>query len=145
MARIEVSRMMKTSRPVVWEALADLGSHARWMRDARSVEFLGSRKRGLGTRMAVETRVGPFRTVDLLEVTGWEEGRSISVAHRGLIDGEGVLSVEDAGNGSLVRWVERLSFPWWLGGPVTAWLARPLLGAVLRGDLRRLDSLVSSP
>ena len=145
MARIEVWRVMDAHRPVVWEALADLASHAGWMRDARSVEFLGSRTRGVGTRLTVETRVGPFRTLDLLEVTGWEEGQSISVTHRGLIEGEGVLSVEDAGNGSLVRWVERLSFPWWLGGPVTAWLARPLLGAVLRGDLRRLDSLVSSP
>lgn len=95
--------------------------------------------------MRVETRVGPFRTLDLIEVTGWEEGRSISVTHRGLIKGEGILSVEDAGNGSLVRWVERLSFPWWLGGPLTSWLARPLLALVLRGDLKRLDSLVSSP
>jgi uncharacterized protein YndB with AHSA1/START domain len=145
LARIEVSRVMKTPRRVVWEALADLASHAGWMRDARSVEFLGPRTRGVGARMKVETRVGPFRTLDVLEVTGWEEGRSISVTHHGLIKGEGVLSVEETDSGSRVSWVERISFPWWLGGPITAWLARPLLAAILRGNLRRLESLVSSP
>lgn len=145
MARIEVSRVMKAPHRVVWAALADLASHAGWMRDARSVGFLGTRTRGVGTRMEVDTRVGPFRTRDVLEVTGWDEGRSITVIHLGLIKGEGVLSVEEADDGSRVSWVERLALPWWLGGPVTAWLARPLLAAVLRGNLRRLESLVSSP
>lgn len=145
MARIEVCREMSVPAALVWEALADLGSHTDWMADARSIEFIGDRRQGLGTRMVVDTRVGPLHTRDIVEVTAWEEGRSITVSHRGLIRGIGVLSVEDAGDHARARWEERLVFPWWLGGPAAAWAARPLLTAIMRRNLRRLESLVSSP
>lgn len=144
MARIEVSREMAVPHEVVWKALADLGSHAGWMKDAGSVEFTSEQTTGIGVVMEVETRIGPLRTLDILEVTGWDEGRSIDVAHRGLVTGEGRLEATPIDGRTQVSWIEDLEFRWWLGGPVTAWLARPVLAAIWRGNLRRLEGSLSS-
>lgn len=143
MARIAVSRHIPAERGTVWQALADLGSHSDWMRDARSVEFTSEQRRGVGTRMEVLTVVGPLRTTDIMEVVGWDEGRSIRVRHEGLVKGAGTLSVEPSGDGAIVKWDETLAFPWWLGGPLTAWLAKPVLAALWRGNLLRLEHTLS--
>lgn len=129
----------------VWAAIADLGSHADWMKDAESIVFVGDRRQGVGTRLEVETAVGPFRTRDIMQVVGWDEGRSVEVVHEGLITGRGTLSASPHGQGTLVSWDERLVFPWWLGGPITAWLARPVLAAIWRGNLARLEESLSGP
>lgn len=94
--------------------------------------------------MEVLTVIGPLRTTDIMEVVGWDEGHSIEVRHEGLITGTGTLRVEGVGNGSKVIWDETLEFPWWLGGPVAAWLAGPVLTAVWRGNLRRLEEILTS-
>lgn len=145
MARVAVSRHLPIPPEQVWDALADLGSHVEWMRDARSIEFTTTRTRGLGTRMEVLTVVGPLRTTDIVEVVGWDEGQSIEIRHEGLIKGRGIIGVVPDGDGSLVTWVERLTFPWWLGGPVTAWLTRPILAAIWRANLERLEGWLSCP
>jgi hypothetical protein len=135
---------MEAPHALVWAAVADLASHAEWMRDAESIVFLGDQRRGKGTMMRVETVVGPFRTIDVMEVVGWDEGSSIEVAHRGLVKGRGTLAATQTGKDTLVTWEETLTFPWWLGGGVTAWLARPLLGAIWRGNLRRLEQSIEA-
>ena len=129
----------------VWSALADLETHADWMKDAESIVFLTDQRKGVGTRMEVETVVGPLRTLDRMEVVGWEEGRSIEVVHTGLITGRGTLAARAAGTGTMVSWEETLTFPWYLGGPVTAFLAKPVLGSIWRGNLKRLEESLSSP
>lgn len=145
MSRIVVSRDIPVPHDRVWNALADLGSHAAWMKDAEQIEFTSDQRTGVGTTMEVETRVGPLRTLDVLEVTGWEEGRSIDVVHRGLVKGTGTLAVEPNADAATVTWDEDLTFPWWLGGPVTAWLARPILAAIWRGNLARLEESLTAP
>lgn len=145
MTRIAVTRTMQVPHERVWAAIADLGSHTEWMKDAERIVFVHDQRRGEGTRMEVVTVVGPFRTVDVMEVVGWEEGRSIEVAHRGLITGRGILTAEPALEGTLVSWREELTFPWWLGGPITAWLARPVLAAIWRGNLARLEEGLTPP
>lgn len=144
MARIELSRHMEVDPARVWAALADLGSHAMWMSDARSSRFVGDLHRGVGTVMEVETRIGPLRTTDILEVTGWQEGRRIEVAHQGRVTGKARFEVAPSGEGTLLSWIEELYFPWWLGGPMTAQLAAPILAAVWRANLRRLEERLSS-
>ncbi len=144
MARIAVSRTMAAPTDRVWTAMADLGSHVEWMKDARSIVFTGEQRTGVGTRMQVETRFGPLRTLDIMEVTGWEEGESIEVSHRGLIKGRGTLRAAPLDQETLVTWEEELEFPWWLGGAITAWLARPVLAAVWRGNLKRLEESLTS-
>lgn len=146
MAHIAVTRMLPLPHERVWAAIADLGSHTTWMRDARWIVFVHDQQRGVGTRMKVKTVVGPFRTIDVMEVVGWEEGRSIEVAHEGVVTGRGTLQATPQGSGTLVSWTESLVFPWWLGGRIMTWLARPFLTAIWRGNLRRLEeALLSSP
>lgn len=143
MARIEVIRDIPIRQDVVWDALADLSSHASWMKDAESIEFESESQRGVGTVMEVQTKVGPLRTLDILEVTGWNEGESIDVEHRGLVTGVGTLGVSLANGCTRVTWVEDLRFPWWLGGPITAFLAKPVLAAIWRENLERLEESLS--
>ena len=143
MARIAVYRRIESPIAQVWPVLADLGSHVHWMKDAESLVFTSPIRRGVGTTMEVSTRVGPFRINDVIEVTGWDEGRSISVSHRGLISGEGELSLIDEGSATTVTWEEDLTFPWWLGGSITAWQAKPVLAMIWKGNLDRLAGLIN--
>ena len=145
MSDIVVTRWMPIAQEVVWAALADLASHTAWMRDARSLEFIGEQRSGVGTRMEVETVVGPFRTLDEMEVVGWDEGRSIEVVHVGIVKGRGTLEASPDDGGTRVSWAETIRFPWWLGGPITSWLARPVLRRVWLGNLERLEGTLSSP
>jgi hypothetical protein len=135
---------MESNPAQVWERLADLSDHPNWMKDAKELTFTTDQHIGVGTTMEVLTRIGPFTTLDVMEVTSWDEGRAIGVEHRGLVTGTGVLSVETEGDAVLVKWDEDLRFPWWLGGRVTAWLARPVLRRVWRGNLARFAGLLSS-
>ena len=130
----------------VWGALADLASHTVWMKDAHSIDFVTDQQTGVGTKMKVKTLVGPFRTVDEMEVVRWDERRAIEVFHTGLVKGRGTFTITETGPGETeVLWDEELSFPWWLGGPLTAMFARPVLARIWRGNLRRLEESLSSP
>jgi carbon monoxide dehydrogenase subunit G len=144
-ARISTSRNFDASPDRVWTRLADLSTHHTWMKDAESIRFLGPRQTGVGTRMEVPTRVGPLRTKDIVEVIGWNEGKSISVNHRGLVKGVGEFVVAANGQGTTVSWSEDLQFPWWLGGRITAWLSRPILRRIWAGNLQRLHESLSAP
>jgi carbon monoxide dehydrogenase subunit G len=115
------------------------------MADARSIEFLSGSRSGPGTRMAVDTRFGPLRTRDVIEITGWEPERRIAVRHRGLFTGAGEFRLEDHDGGTRFTWTEEIRFPWWLGGRLGALAARPLFGWVWRRNLGRLRSRLSSP
>lgn len=144
MTRIAVSRISSNEVSQLWQRLADLSTHADWMKDAESIEFVGDQRRGVGTKMLVKTVVGPLRTLDEMEVVAWEEGRYIDVKHTGLVTGTGRLEVTTkSANESLISWEEELTFPWWLGGPITGFFARPVLGRIWAKNLERLDGLTS--
>lgn len=144
MSRIEISQDIAAPADQAWMHLADLASHPMWMKDALSIEFASETTRGTGTTMIVPTRVGPFRTRDVIEVTGWVEGQSIRVDHKGLISGSGEFTIQGHANRSTVTWRERLHFPWWLGGGMTGWLASPILKHIWKGNLERFAGLVES-
>jgi carbon monoxide dehydrogenase subunit G len=137
-ARISVSVDIAAPLSRVWEEAADLASHAEWMADAESIEFLGEQRRGPGTRVRVATAVGPLRTTDLMEVVEWDELRTIGVRHEGLITGTGRFRLAAMAAGTRFTWTERLAFPWYLGGPATAFLAAPVLAAIWRRNLSGL-------
>lgn len=142
--RVVVSVLIDASLGRVWAAAADLGSHVDWMADAESVVFETATESGPGTRMRVATRIGPFRTNDLLEVTVWEVGRSIGVRHHGLVTGNGEFSLAPVAGGTRLTWTEDLMFPWWIGGIVTATFARPILAWVWRRNLAGLKRSLES-
>jgi len=144
MPRIVVEQTVDAPPPVVWGRLADIADHVSWMADAASIRFTGDRRTGVGTTFECETRIGPLRTLDVMEVTEWDDGRALGVRHRGLVTGTGRFTVGPAGaDRTRVVWDEDLAFPWWLGGALGGLAARPVLRAVWRGNLRRLAGRVA--
>jgi hypothetical protein len=142
--RLTVRLVVDAPRALVWAELADIQSHVTWMADAVALRFTGERHRGAGTTFECVTKVGPLRTVDRMEVTSWREGREIGVRHTGLITGEGRFVLRPLRRDrTRITWTERLRFPWFLGGPVTAALARPVLRRIWRSNLRRFATRVS--
>lgn len=142
MLPIVVSVVIDAPLGRVWDALADLGSHTEWMTDAEAIRFLSDHRSGTRTVVTVETRVGPFRLTDRLEVTAWEECRSMAVDHQGIVRGTGRFDLAPMANGIRLTWREHLRFPWWLGGAATALLARPVLTRVWAGNLRRFKRML---
>jgi uncharacterized membrane protein len=139
MARITQHVDIEAPLGVVWDAAADLASHSEWMADAASITFLTDSRSGVGTRMEVLTVVGPLRTKDVMEVTEWVEAETIGVRHQGLVTGTGRFLLEPLSDRTTrFAWTEELSFPWWLGGPLTALAATPVLGWIWRRNLRGL-------
>lgn len=144
MGRIAIEQKINAGREETWNRLADLATHPIWMKDAQRLEFLSEQSTGIGTTMRVRTRIGPIRTIDMLEVVSWVPGDSIGVVHRGIIRGVGEFRVSGDAEASSVTWEEELLFPWWCGGPITAWLARPVLIWIWRENLRRFALLVAN-
>ena len=150
MSHIRVERTIDRPPDEVWRHLADVADHVNWMADAAEIRFTGDRRSGVGATFECETRVGPLRTVDRMVVTEWEPERTMGVDHRGLVTGTGRFTLspvgDDAagGRGTVLTWDEDLSFPWWLGGPVTSVAARPVLRRLWSGNLRRFSARVET-
>ncbi len=131
--------VLEASPAQVWADLADIASHVEWMLDAEAIRFEGSRRSGVGTRFACETRVGPLRLTDRMEVTSWVPGREMGVHHHGVVTGVGRFRLSPARGGrTRFAWTEQLRFPWWMGGPLGATVAWPVLRRVWRANLTRL-------
>ena len=145
MTRLRVAITIDAPPRVVWRAVSDIPSHVNWMRDAEAIRFTSARRSGVGTTFDCDTRVGPFHTVDKMEVVEWRPGRVLGVRHRGAVRGEGRFTIRRRRRGrTLFVWTERLTFPLWLGGPVGSFVARPILRAIWRSNLRAFKTLVES-
>lgn len=121
----------------VWSAIVQLERHTEWMSDAERIDFDSPQRRGIGTRMIVRTRVGPLVTSDVIEVWDWVEGERIGVTHRGLVTGLGMFVLVPIGTGTRFVWWEDLTFPWYLGGALTAVFAAPVLRQIWKKNLNR--------
>lgn len=144
MARIRVRQVIDRPPAAVWDRLADIADHVSWMADAAAIRFTGDRRQGVGTTFDCETRVGPLRTVDRMEVTEWSPRQALAVRHRGLVTGTGRFTLQGSSDGrrTELTWDEDLRFPRLLGGPVTAAAARPILRRLWAANLRRLAARV---
>ena len=139
MARIRVRTVLDAPPEVVWADLAHLAGHVDWMQDAVAIRFLGDRTSGVGTRFECDTKVGPLRMTDLMEITRWDPGRAMGVSHRGLVRGSGTFTLRPVRGGrTRFTWTERLRFPLLLGGRVTAVAAKPVLRRVWKRNLHNL-------
>ena len=144
MPRIRVQTTVDAPPRAVWRRLADISDHVSWMADAASIRFRGEQRRGVGTTFECETRVGPLRTLDVMEVTEWRERRSMGVRHTGLVTGTGRFVLRRWGRRrTRLVWDETLRFPWWLGGVVGGVVGAPVLKLVWKGNLRRFAALVA--
>lgn len=94
--------------------------------------------------MEVPTRVGPLTTLDVMTVTQWEEQCFIVARHDGVVTGEGKMEITPDGDATTLVWSEDLRFPWWMGGPLGALVAKPALRWVWTRNLRRFKQRVES-
>lgn len=129
-----------------WAALADIASHVNWMADAESISFTSVSRSGAGTTFNCVTKVGPLRTTDKMTVTEWQDGRCMGVAHTGIVTGSGLFELTERNQGvTNLTWTEDLQFPWFLGGVLAAFFARPILKRLWMGNLRRFKGIAEQP
>jgi hypothetical protein len=145
MVMVRVSAEVPVGRELVWAELSSIERHVEWMLDATAIRFRDEQHRGVGTSFECDTKIGPIRLTDVMEITEWEPGKCIGVRHLGAVSGAGRFVLSDTSDGAtLVAWDEQLRFPWWLGGAAGARLARPLFLALWKGNLRRLAQRVGA-
>lgn len=143
MARISVSTLIEAPPAQVWDDIADLASHVEWMADAVAIRFTGPQCSGIGAAFECDTRVGPLRLTDRMEVTEWVPPWVIGVRHVGLITGTGRFTLAPAPGGATdFTWSERLVFPAWLGGSLGAAVGGVVLRLIWSRNLAALKQRV---
>lgn len=141
MAPIRVSTVIEAAPFLVWAHVERVEDHVTWMRDATEIRFLGEQRSGVGTRFECDTKVGPIRLTDVMEITEWESGAVMGVRHSGVVTGVGRFTLAPAGpDRTEFRWEEDLSFPWWLGGRFGEIVGARVLAVIWRGNLKRLKA-----
>ncbi len=139
MATIRVTRVLDAPPAEVWEDIARLDTHVEWMHDAVSIRFTGEGRQGKGVTFECDTKVGPLKTTDRMEITEWVDRELMGVRHTGVITGKGRFTLEAVGDRqTLFAWEETLRFPWWLGGSLGAFLCGPVLRLVWHRNLKDL-------
>ena len=142
---VTVSTVIDAPPSQVWDDLRDIASHAAWMQDAVAIRFTSDQHEGVGTTFEADTKVGPFRLKDSMEVTEWEESRCMAIRHGGTVTGTGRFSVDPApGGGTRFTWEEELQFPWWMGGALGARVAQQVLRLVWARNLSNLKARLES-
>ncbi len=94
-----------------------------------------------------DTKVGPVKLVDHMEITEWTAAAVMGVRHVGLVTGSGrfTLTPIDLGRRTRFTWEESLSFPWWLGGPLGSLvIGRLVLRAIWTRNLGNLKRIVEA-
>ena len=141
---ITVSVEIDSPPETVWRIVEPVENHIEWMHDAVAIRFTGEQTRGVGTEFLCDTKVGPIKLVDRMEITEWTPAEAMGVKHTGIVTGDGRFTLEpiDLARRTRFTWTETLTFPWWLGGPLGALVGgrlvlRPLWKRNL-GNLRRL-------
>jgi hypothetical protein len=130
----------------VWYEVRQLDRHVGWMDDAVHIRFVDGQREGVGTRFECETKIGRLRTTDRMIVTEWNPERSITVVHQGRITGLGRITLRTRRHGSTrCCWDERITFPWWLGGPVAGLVAWPVLRRTWQRNLANLKRSFEEP
>jgi hypothetical protein len=145
MSRITVSIELAASPARVWEIVEPVERHVDWMADAVAIRFTNSQTRGVGTTFDCDTKVGPIKLTDRMEITEWVPEKSMGVKHVGIVTGTGVFTIEPLGNGQYTKftWSEKLTFPWWLGGPIGEVIGGNIvMKAIWRRNLKKLQALV---
>ena len=145
MTRLRVSVDLASSPAKTWAALEDIGSHVRWMDDAVAIRFTSKQRTGVGTTFECDTKVGPLSLVDQMEVVEWKPRRAMAIRHVGLVTGTGRFTLRRRlRGGTRFTWTEALRFPLWMGGPLGALVAKPILRRIWRRDLENLRRLVDA-
>ena len=144
MSNIKVSIEIDATPEKVWQIVEPIERHVDWMHDAVAIRFTSDQTRGVGTAFLCDTKVGPIRLTDKMEITEWVPGKAMGVKHIGIVTGTGVFTLESLSNGTrtLFKWEEKLVFPWFLGGPLGAFVGgKIILRQIWKRNLRGLAAL----
>lgn len=147
MSGIEIFIELNAKPAAVWQAIEPIESHVEWMADAVAIRFESDQRRGVGTKFLCDTKVGPIRLTDRMEITEWVPEQVIGVRHTGVVAGIGQFTLTPIDDGQRTRfgWSEKLEFPWWLGGFLGEFLGgRLVLRSIWRRNLRALKSIVEA-
>ena len=143
--KITVGITIDAPPDVTWRAVEPIEHHVDWMAEAETIRFTSTRTRGVGTTFDCVTKVGPIRMTDRMTITEWEPGGMMGIEHTGVVTGRGRFTLRRRRGGrTRFTWKERLTFPWWMGGAVGAFAAKPVLRAIWRRNLRRLKAIVEA-
>ena len=132
--------------------------HVDWMADATEIRFESERTRGIGTTFLCDTRIGPIKLTDRMEITEWTPAVDaadgvagidgvMGVVHSGVVTGRGVFTIEPLASGRRTKftWNEDLEFPWYFGGRLGEIIAgRFVLRFVWNRNLTALKAIVDA-
>ena len=145
MARIQVSIDINATPERVWEVVEPVERHVDWMADAVAIRFVGQQTRGVGTAFLCDTKVGPLRLTDRMEITEWEPAKVMGVRHVGIVTGTGKFTITPQDTTTRFEWIEDLIFPWWMGGPLAGIVGgQVVMRAIWRRNLRELKKIVEA-
>jgi uncharacterized protein YndB with AHSA1/START domain len=145
MPSVRVSVVIAAPPAQVWRVVEDIAGHVDWMTDAVAIRFTSHQRSGVGTTFDCDTKIGPFRLVDRMEVTDWRPRKAMGVTHRGVVTGRGRFTLMRASRGrTRFTWRETLDFPLWFGGRVGALVAKPVLTRIWRQNLAALKAQVEA-
>lgn len=130
----------------VWKLLADWEGSSAWMVDATTVEVVGDRREGVGTRVKAVTTIAGVPLTDEMEVVAWEPNRLIGVMHhRRPIRGLAWFELREAADGTtLFEWAEELDPPLGPLGELGGMILRRPIERVLRKSAAKLKRFAES-
>ena len=139
MPGIRVSEIIDCTPSELWDYIEDIGSHVEWMADAEEITFTSKQTQGTGTTFDCLTKIGPIKLNDKMTITNWVENKSMGVTHDGLVKGVGEFTLIESGETQTeFIWEEKLEYPIWMGGPIGAFISKPILKWVWNRNLKRL-------
>jgi len=152
MSDVTVSIDLNATPAEVWAIVEPVEQHVDWMADAVAIRFETEQTRGVGTKFLCDTKIGPIKLVDHMEITVWTpatatQDGAMGVKHTGIVTGSGVFSIEPLAGGERTKftWTENLDFPWYLGGRLGEIIGGKLvLGPIWKRNLRTLQALVDA-
>jgi uncharacterized protein YndB with AHSA1/START domain len=146
-SRLTISIEIAAEPARVWQVVEPVENHVQWMHDAVAIRFQTEQRRGVGTTFLCDTKVGPIKLVDRMEITEWVPEEVMGVRHTGVVTGTGrfTLTPIDLGRRTRFGWDETLDFPWWLGGPLGELIGgRVVLRQIWKRNLANLKRIVES-
>ena len=85
---IRIFQEIEAPPEVVWNAISNIQTHVNWMADASKIRITSEQTQGVGTTFDCDTKVGPLRTTDKMQVTEWVPNQILSISHKGLVEWE---------------------------------------------------------
>lgn len=129
----------------VWPLLADWERESEWMVDATTIEVVGERREGSGTRIRAITTIAGVPLPDEMIVERWEPERLILMRHVGRpIRGVAWFALAPTDHGTRFEWAEEIDPPFVPLGELGAAVLRDGLEGMLRRSVAKLKRLAEA-